>query len=473
MLNKNFSKKALSIVAATTIALTGFGQVAPTEVSAEEKEKEIKNVIFLIGDGMGPSYTTAYRYVKDDPETVMMEPTAFDPHLVGMQKVNPEDPEENITDSAAAATAMATGEKTYNGAVAVDNDKSEIKTVLEQSKENGMATGLVATSQINHATPASFGAHDEDRGNYNEIADDYYDLLINDEHQVDVMLGGGTDYFVREDRDLTEEFQADGYSYVTTKEELMADDNEQVLGLFAPVGLPKMIDRTEEVPSLEEMTTSALDRLSKDEDGFFLMVEGSQIDWAGHSNDIVGAMSEMEDFEKAFAAAIEFAEEDGETLVVTTADHSTGGLSIGVDGPYEFDPEAIKAAQRTPEFMAAEIEEGGDVEEVLNEYTEFDLTKEEIKSVKKAQKKLKKDEYAVTTAISTIFNERARAGWTTGGHTGVDVPVYAYGPGKERFAGTTDNTDQANTIFSILEENGEKEPEEKKNGFFNFFGLFN
>ncbi|MGM7634289.1 alkaline phosphatase [Bacillus sp. Hm123] len=471
MFNKKFSKKTLPIVAATTIALAGFGQIGSTEVSAKEKEKEIKNVIFLIGDGMGPSYMTAYRYLKDDPESVMMEPTAFDPHLVGMQKVNPEDPKENVTDSAAAATAMATGEKTYNGAVAVDNDKSEIKTVLEQSKENGMATGLVATSQINHATPASFGAHDEARGNYNEIADDYYDLMINDEHQVDVLLGGGTDYFVRDDRDLTKEFQSDGYSYVTTKEELMADDNEQVLGLFAPVGLPKMIDRTEEVPSLEEMTTNAIDRLSKDEDGFFLMVEGSQIDWAGHSNDIVGAMSEMEDFEKAFEAAIEFAKEDGETLVVATADHSTGGLSVGVDGVYEFHPEAIKAAKRTPEFMAAEIEEGGDVEEVLNKYTEFDLTKDEIKSVKEAQKELKKDEYAVTTAISNIFNERARAGWTTGGHTGVDVPVYAYGPSKERFAGTTDNTDQANTIFDILEKKEEKE--EKKSGFFNFFGLFN
>ena len=122
------------------------------------------------------------------------------------------------------------------------------------------------------------------------------------------------------------------YSYVTNRDELLKDKNEQILGLFATGGIPKMIDRIRRYSIIEEMTTSAIDRLKKNKDGFFLMVEGSQIDWAGHDNDIVGAMSEMEDFEKAFKAAIEFAKKDKHTLVVATADHSTGGFSIGANG---------------------------------------------------------------------------------------------------------------------------------------------
>ena len=131
----------------------------------------------------------------------------------------------------------------------------------------------------------------------------------------------------------------------------MKSKDEQVIGLFAPAGMPKMIDRDKDVPSLEEMTKSAIDRLKQDKDGFFLMIEGSQIDWAGHDNDIVGAMSEMEDFEKAFQAAIEFAKKDKNTLVVATADHSTGGFSIGADGIYNWFPEPIKAAKAIFRFI--------------------------------------------------------------------------------------------------------------------------
>lgn len=164
----------------------------------------------------------------------------------------------------------------------------------------------------------------------------------------------------------------------------MADKNEQVLGLFAERGMPKMIDRTEDTPSLKDMTASAIERLNKDKDGFFLMVEGSQVDWAGHDNDIVSAMSEMEDFEKAFKAAIEFAKKDKHTLVVATADHSTGGYSIGSDGNYNWFSEPIKAAKRTPDFMAQEIANGAGVEETLKEYIDLDLKEAEIQSVKKA-----------------------------------------------------------------------------------------
>ncbi|WP_212924795.1 alkaline phosphatase [Oceanobacillus sp. J11TS1] len=422
--------------------------------NAKGNDAEVKNVIFLIGDGMGVSYTSAYRYFKDTENEKYVPQTVFDKYLVGQQATYSEDPHENVTDSAAAATAMSTGVKTYNHAVAVDNDLSEAKTVLESAKESGKSTGLVSTSEITHATPASFGSHDETRKNMNGIADDYYDELINDEHKIDVLLGGGTALFEREDRNLTEEFQQDGYSYVTDKEALLNDDTEQILGLFAEEGLPKMIDRTEDIPSLAEMTNTALDRLSKNEEGFFLMVEGSQIDWAGHDNDIVAAMSEMQDFEGAFQAAIEFAEKDGNTLVVATADHSTGGFSLAANDDYNWFTEPLHAAKRTPDYMAEEIMNGADVRETLSKYIDLELTDKEIQSVEKATET--EDTLEVDNAIEEIFNVRSNTGWTTGGHTGEDVNVYAFGPKSEQFAGQIENTDQAKLIFRILEGKDEK-----------------
>lgn len=459
MVQKHFWKKLTVSAVVSGLALGSLLTFyTPSEAKQAENNAKVKNVIFLIGDGMGPAFNTMYRYLKDDPSTPMMESTAFDPYLVGMQKTYPHDHEENITDSASAATSMAAGVKTYNGAIAVDTKKQDVKTILEHAKEQGKATGLVATSQVNHATPAAFGAHDESRQNYNDIADDYYDDLVNGEHKVDVILGGGTNYFEREDRNLVKEFKKDGYSYVTNRQQLLEDDNDQVLGLFAPVGLDKMIDRTEETPSLVEMTNAALDRLSNDKDGFFLMVEGSQIDWAGHDNDVVGSMSEMEDFEKAFKAAIEFAKKDKHTLVVTTADHSTGGLTIGANGPYVWNPEIIKATSKTPDFMAQAIAGGQAVEEVLSEYINLDLTSEEIQSVKAA---VEGGTTVIDNAIEAIINDRTGTGWTTGGHTGVDVNIYAYGPSADKFSGSIENTETGEKLFEVL-SNGKGNGNSKK-----------
>ncbi|MGG1575408.1 alkaline phosphatase [Fictibacillus sp. NRS-1165] len=452
MLKNKWMKKLLPLAVLSSVGIASLASTQP-EAKAEEVTKpgEIKNVIFLIGDGMGISYTSAHRYLKDNPATKTLEKTEFDKHLVGTQMTYPEDPAQNVTDSAAAATAMSAGVKTYNAAIAVDNDESEVKTVLEAAKENGKGTGLVSTSETTHATPASFGAHDISRKNMNSIADDYYDEKINGKHKVDVILGGGSSNFVRPDRNLTEEFKEDGYSYVTNREQMTKDKNGKVLGLFAPGGLPKMIDRNEETPSLKEMTSSAIERLSKNKKGFFLMVEGSEIDWAGHDNDIVSAMSEMEDFERAYKAAIDFAKKDGHTLVVATADHSTGGYSIGANGIYNWFGAPIKAAKRTPDFMAAEITKGADVEAILKKYIDLELTTEEIQSVKKAAETKKETE--IDNAIEKIFDERSHTGWTTGGHTGEDVPVFAFGPGNERFSGQINNTDNAKIIFNILKNN--------------------
>ncbi|HEX6594984.1 MAG TPA: alkaline phosphatase [Bacillota bacterium] len=448
MFSKQARKKIISLAVITFVMFGSLiGATPKVEAKTERNQAKIKNIIFLIGDGMGPTYNTAYRSFKDDPSTPYVEKTIFDDYLVGMQQTYSWDPKESITDSAAAATSMAAGIKTYNNAIAVDMEKKEVETVLEKAKKQGKSTGLVATSQVNHATPASFGAHNESRNNYNEIADDFLDDQIDGEPKIDVILGGGTNYFERKDRNLAEEFQKAGFSYVQTKEELLHDDNEQVLGLFAPVGLDKAMDRTEKQPSLAEMTEAALDRLNNNKDGFFLMVEGSQIDWAGHDQDIVAAMSEMEDFEEAFSLAIDFAKNDPHTLVIATADHSTGGLAMGINGEYKWDPSPLHAAKRTPDFMAEQIANGEDPKEVLAKYIDLDLTNDEIQSIREVASGETEE---IDDAIEQIFDKRSGTGWTTSGHDGVDVNVYAYGPQSDRFVGLLDNHELGQQVIDLL-----------------------
>ncbi|KAA1042785.1 alkaline phosphatase [Macrococcus equipercicus] len=428
---------------------TKTAQAASTcKVSAQPK-----NVIFMIGDGMGPSYTSAYRYMQDKPQTNGLDTVSFDNYLLGAQRTIAEDDHQNITDSASAATAMSSGVKTYNNAIAVDNDKTPVKTVLEQAKTVGKSTGLVATSEVTHATPAAYGAHDESRKNMPAIADDYYDEMINGKHKVDVILGGGKDYFKREDRNLIKEFKNDGYKFVDNKKGLLKaasnSKDKQILGLFSPGGMPKMIDRDANMPSLQDMTKTAIKKLNANKKGFFLMVEGSQIDWAGHANDVTGAMSEMRDFDLAFQEAINFAKTDCNTLVIATADHSTGGLSMGARGEYNFFVEPIRQMKHTSEYLRAQLmKDGADVDKIIKDNIGFQLTAAELQAIKDAV--AAKNATAIEDAIERPVDTRSYTGWTTGGHTGEDVNVYGYGPGSTLWRGNMDNTDNAKRIFKFL-----------------------
>lgn len=412
---------------------------------------KVKNVIFLIGDGMGPATLAAYRYFKEGPQTK----TAFDDYFVGLQRTYSLDDTENITDSAAAATALASGHKTYNGAIGVDKNKQDVKSILESARDMGKSTGLVVTSTITHATPAGFGAHDEFRDHEDAIANDYIDLKdANGKPRIDVLLGGGTKHFIRSDRNLTEEFKREGYHYVTNRSELLADNNHpQLLGLFSEQELPKMLDRTDQTPSLKEMTTAALNRLSQNDKGFFLMVEGSQIDWGGHDNDIVSEMSEMTDFERAFQTAIDFAKQHPDTLIITTADHATGGLSVGAVKKYVFNPIPLRQAKKTPHFIATEILRTDNVEDTWNQFVDFKLTSDEKKKLDVAVEAQKNDTDAksrkLESAICKIFDTRSNTGWTTGGHTGEDIHIYAFGPGRHLFRGIIENTDIPKNLLKL------------------------
>ncbi|MCZ0717777.1 alkaline phosphatase [Aerococcus kribbianus] len=403
-----------------------------------------KNIIFMIADGMGVALVSAYREYVNQHADGLRQPCIYNHHLVGQQSTYSFDGWSTITDSAASSTAMATGSKTANGIIGQDKDGQRLESVVEVAKAHGKKTGLVATAEVSHATPAGFGAHVASRNDYFAIADQYFDDKVGDDFKLDVMLGGGRHHFIRPDRNLGYEFKKAGYDVIHTHSELAESTNSQVLGLFSEFGLPMAIDRNPQViPSLKEMTQSAIKRLDN-EQGFFLMVEGSQIDWGAHHHDIVAAMSEIADFTAAFEAALDFAKADGDTLVIATADHATGGMTMGVNEVASWLPEYIRAVTQTPGKIAKDMLLSHDWMQSLTDNIDFTLSSTELNQIYSTyqQNAFTPEQKRVNLedTLCEIIDRRSNTGWTTGDHTGEDVNVYAFGPGKEAWAGWRENS---------------------------------
>lgn len=406
-----------------------------------------KNIIYMIGDGMGPAYTTAYRYYMDNPETKVVDPTVFDSMLKGMAHTYPDD-HTYVTDSAAGATALATGTKSYNGAIAVDTQKHDLTTMLEIAKHLGKTTALVATSQINHATPASFAAHNESRRNYDEIANDYIDNKIDGKLAVDLMLGGGTKYFIRKDRNIVNEFKEAGYVYADDFNKLNDIKSLPALGLFAEVAFPSAIDANPN--RLEKMTTKALSLLDKqNEKGFFIMIEGSQIDWCGHANDVACAMHEMHDFANAITVAKRYVDNNPDTLLVITADHSTGGLTLGANGEYKWLTDVVRGVKASAVTITEALLKTDDIAKTWTAYSDISLSKEDLAALETAKKESDK---ALNKAIKNVINTASFTGWTTGGHTAVDVQVFAHGNSAMDFVGSQNNTSIADKLIGYIKQ---------------------
>ena len=339
-----------------------------------EFNKKPRNIIFLIGDGMGIAHL--YAGMTRNHGKLFIEEITH----VGLQKTYSAD--SYITDSAASGTAMASGTKTKNGVIGQDTTGAAVKSILEYAEDNGLATGLISTSAITHATPASFIAHVENRGLYEDIAADFLKT------EIDVFIGGGADHFMHrmDSVDLVEVLKGKGYSVLFDMEQITRMENGKLAGFTANVHNPPYLQGRNDM--LPEATRTALNILSKNRDGFFLMVEGSQIDWGGHGNDTEYIISEMLDFDRAIKEALDFAMNDKNTLVVITADHETGGMSlIGGD------------------FISGEV----------------------------------------------------NANYGSTDHTGVMVPVYAYGPGAEEFTGIYENTDLFEKFMKVYGFKKDKE----------------
>jgi len=330
------------------------------------KTDQPKNIILMIGDGMGVTHVFAAM-------------TANRGHLfltncksIGFTKT--QSASDYITDSAASGTALATGVKTNNGVIGMDPTGKPVANIIEEVTKHGLATGLVSTAAITHATPAAFIAHERNRNMYQAIATHFLDT------DIDVFIGGGYNHFAkrRDGRDLVKELKEKGYQVLQDMEEIKKVEHGKLAGLTAPEHNPRVPERGNMLP---EATHTAINILDKDADGFFLMVEGSEIDWGGHDNDTRYIIDETLDFDRAIGEALKFAAEDGETLIIVTADHETGGFAIV----------------------------GGDME-----------------------------------------SGYVKGAFTTGDHSAVMVPVYAYGPGAEKFTGIMENTEIHHRIIELL-----------------------
>jgi len=266
-----------------------------------------KNVIFMIGDGMSFAQVHA-AYTRNGRSLTM---TTF-PYTGIVQTFSANN---YTTDSAAGGTAMSCGVKTNNGYVGLDRYGSRAKSILEEARDRGLSTGIVVTSSVTNATPAAYYAHQNDREKNNEIAVDFASSGI------DVCIGGGKQYFSNSNLN---NIRSQGYQVVTTSVDDITSD--KVLAILANTSMPKISEGRGNM--LSRGTSKALDILKKNPNGFFLMVEGSQIDKGGHNRDGEYMINELLDFDKAVKVAKDFAEADGNTLVIVTADHETGGLIV-------------------------------------------------------------------------------------------------------------------------------------------------
>lgn len=273
-----------------------------------------KNVILLIGDGMGLSQVYASYTVNNSILNILTFP------VIGLSKTNSAD--DYVTDSGAGGTAISTGTKTKNGRIAVDENGNKLSTLVELSEKKGLATGIISTSAITHATPASFVAHCNDREKYEAIAEFY------PSSGVDVFIGGGLDHFNKrkDKKNLLIDFEKNNYSVFTKLSDYNGNAKNNVVVLAAAEHMPKY--NSGRGNFLPEAVKKCIEQLNSKNNGFFIMAEGSQIDWGGHTNSIDYVTSELIDFDKAVGIALEYAKKEGNTLVIVTADHETGGLTL-------------------------------------------------------------------------------------------------------------------------------------------------
>ena len=442
-----------------------------------------RNIILFIGDGMSvPQRMTADEFARKAglPPLVMNRlPCQATTRTCSANSL--------VTDSAAAATAIACGEKTYNHGMGVDKDGKRLTSCAEVAKANGRKVGIVTTVTIDHATPSGFYAHRKDRGESYAIG---LDMIASG---FDLFAGGGQS---RPDDRKNALYKGDLYDlaakagYTVIREDRAAFEAlkpgcGKVWYAAAKGAMPNSIDADQwrGVPTLAELTRKSIELLDGSEKGFFLMVEGGRIDWAGHANDPATNLREVLALDEAVRVALEFQKAHPETLVITTGDHETGGMTMGFASTgYAFYMDRLanqrRSADSIREFVGkkhpATFE---DVKPFLSEtfgldFTSTDartvpmaVTKDELRELETAfshdlemARKGKKDDEAydaakvsrLPTVVKSIFSHKCGIGWSSGSHTALPVLTTAGGPGAERFVGFIDNTDISKIVKELV-----------------------
>lgn len=459
-MNKMLRKSLVTTLALLMLPFGAMQSDAVLAKSAAKPQPTSKNLIVLIGDGMGPAQVSAARIYSKNK---LKRPSLYmDSLYVGQATTFADKGEDGdtivsgeVTDSASAGTAFATGNKTYNAAISVSNEdiSKPFASVIEASKAVGKSTGLVTTARITHATPAVYASHVRNRDNENAIASQYLESGA-----VDVLLGGGKRQFVskqekgkREDKTIIPDFEKKGYKVVYDKKGLqsLTSKNGKVLGLFHDSHVDYVLDRKPETPSLADMTSAAIKSLSTNPKGFTMMIEGGRIDHAGHANDLGAMIQETLDFDAAVKVALDFAKKDGNTSIVITADHETGGFSLSRDNIYELNVDTWDKQKISSELLGPQLAKAASTDEVkalIKKHTGFtDITDEEAQYIMQGDGSSYKQE----GAFNQVMAKRYLVGWSGHGHSAVDVGVWAYGPITEYVKGQIDNTAIATSIAKV------------------------
>ncbi|KAJ2059088.1 vacuolar alkaline phosphatase [Coemansia sp. S146] len=449
-------------------------EVKDTAASSSKCSKSLarkRNLIMMVSDGFGTaSETMARDYVQQMEGKPYEWLSALDELLVGTSRTKSSD--SLVTDSAAGATVFSCGKKSYNGAIGVTPDEKPCGTVLEAAKLKGYKTALVSTSRITHATPASFASHVVHRDMEGLIAQQ---LVGNNTigNKVDLIFGGGSCHFLpnttkgscrTDDLDVWALAKNNGYSTFESRaafDALKPKTKLPTIGLFTSSHMSYEIDRNPALePSLAEMTVKALEILSENtkhsNQGFFIMIEGARIDMAGHDNDPAAHLRDIVQYWETVAAVRRFVNNNRDTAMIGTSDHETGGLSLGMEHDYFWHPKYLKPVKKSSEVICRELSKVA-----INERESFirktvipsylgvsNITDADVASVLRATAS---GSTKCKLAVGLIVSRLARISWSTDGHSGVDVGLYAYGRGTEKLRGNYENTQVGEFLRDYLQ----------------------
>ena len=451
------SRRALLGTSAVTAAATlgGLSSKAPALVPA--KGRAPKNIIFLVVDGMAASVMTMHDHLTQMTEgrrstwsRLLDRP---DVHR-GWQDTR--SLSSLVTDSAAASSTWGSGRRIWNGQLNIYPDGTELTPITHRMAAKGVRCGLVTTATITHATPAGFAVSCADRDLEALIAEKYLTS------GVDVLMGGGNRFFAgdkrKDGKDLYADFRRAGFEVASDRDAALACRGSKILGIFADGHLPFTVDRDNDaelqraVPTLAEMTRKAIDTLEGGREGFLLQVEGARVDHGGHANDIAAMIYDQRAFEEAIAVAMDFAERDGETLVIVTADHATGGPSLNGWGPEYFDAtDGLRKVAGMKSSYGPILAQVGlkptaaRIQEVVKDRLAIEFTAPEAQAV--ADAVMKRSPFALSQFFSSplsvmglMLGNHTEIGFTSLNHTNDHVMVTAFGPWSHRVDGLMWNT---------------------------------
>ncbi|MFD2202975.1 alkaline phosphatase [Shivajiella indica] len=456
MKRRDFFKNGLL----TSLGLGALGSI-PVLTSAASSKKKAKNIIFLVSDGMSSgTLNIADILLRHKEGKASNWINLYEKNIVRRGLMDTSSASSLVTDSAAAGSAWGGGMRVRNGALNIGPNGEKPVPILQKFKSAGKSVGCVTTVQITHATPASFCVNNGSRNAMPVIAEDYLRLRF------DVMMGGGAEFFSPEkradNRDLFDAFQQTGFEVARNRAEMMkATGDKPLLAVFSEDGLPYAVDRvnnkemSENIPSLAEMTSKAIEIMSKNPKGFVMQVEGGKVDWAAHGNDAAALLYDQLDFDDAVGVAMDFAMRDKETLVIITTDHGNSNPGLFYSSKANENLERLFETTASNQWVLNQINPGFSNSQVIDlfmEYQKTPLTQDEAQIILSAYKFNEEGLYNPQNLpfhpLASIQSKYTSIQWAGTNHSSDFVELAMFGPGSENLSGFMKNYELHNFMLT-------------------------